>query len=131
MKILLPLLMMLPFIGRAQEQDATAIKISGLSVQQLVKGLLQSGYDIHKSEGSLNYIFTAPKKLGQNIFTQLKAEIQKDCVILYGGYVNKQDDDFHAIAANTVNQEMASKSWDELRRLAGSFNKPLEYLKRR
>lgn len=129
MKIIILCFLVLPFCAIAQKQDASAIKVSGLNIQQLIKGFLQSGYSIKKSEGSLQYIFTAPKKLTYNIVAQLKAEIKKDCIILYGHYADHDNDNFKKIESSITDNELAVKSWEELQRFAVSFNKPLEYLK--
>lgn len=90
---------------------------------------MQFGYNIKKSEGSLQYIFTAPKKIGpDNLSTQLKAEIQKDGVVLYGQYAASEQQDFKKVESSDKSCEESLKCWRELQKLAVSFNKPVEYL---
>lgn len=113
-----------------QPNGSHLIKIHGISIEQLIRGFLDAGYAIEKSEASLSVIVTHLKEAEKaNVATQIKAKIQDGSVWLSGEYIEPgKDQDPSPIIDSGVPGSPCKESWNILRTFAQSFNKPLEIL---
>lgn len=128
--IILVLFGLLPFIGLGQTTNAHSIKIQGLGLEQLIKGFLDAGFTIEKSEGSLRMIITYPKiTVDQKISTQIKANINDGNILLTGEYIETgKTPNSSPITDSGTPGSPCRESWNIMYTLAQSFNKPMEIL---
>ena len=119
-----------PSAAFSQSNGNHVIKISGIGIEQLVRGFLDAGYTIEKSEASLSIIITHLKEAGKaNVATQIKAKIQEGSVWLSGEYIEPgKDQNPSPITDSGVPGSPCKESWNILQTFAQSFNKPLEIL---
>lgn len=106
------------------------IKVPGIGIEQLIRGFLDAGYAIEKSESSLSVIVTHLKETEKaNVATQIKAKIQDGSVWLSGEYIEPgKDQEPSPITDTGTPGSPCKESWDILHTFAKSFNKPLEIL---
>lgn len=131
MKILFVLLVaVLPITGFCQFEGKQVIKINGLGLDQLVKGLLDAGYSIEKSEASLSVIVTHIKQSpATGIGTLIKAKLQGGNVLLSGQYSEPgKTAETCPITDSGSPGSPCMTSWKLMQDLAESFNKPMEIL---
>ncbi len=119
-----------PSASFSQPNGNHIIKISGVGIEQLIRGFLDAGYTIEKSEASLSIIITHLKEAGKaNVATQIKAKIQEGSVWLSGEYIEPgKDQNPSPITDSGVPGSPCNESWNILHTFAQSFNKPLEIL---
>ncbi|HRO47618.1 hypothetical protein [Agriterribacter sp.] len=129
MKILIILLIAaLPVTGFCQSNGKQVIKIAGISLEQLIRGFLDAGYSIEKSEASMSVIVTHLKEAQKsNVATQIKAKIKDGNVLLSGEYIESgKDQNPSPITDAGVPGSPCSESWNMMHDFAQSFKKPLE-----
>lgn len=129
MKIFIILLIMVgPATGFCQSDAKQVIKVAGISLQQLIRGFLDAGYSIEKSEASMSIIITHLKETKKsNVATLLKAKIQDGNLLLSGEYIVPGKDENHSPITDAGNPGSAcNESWQMMQSFAQSFKKPLE-----
>ena len=101
-----------------------------MGTEQLIRGLLEAGYTIEKSQASMSVIITHLKQIPQsNILTQIKASIKDGNVMLSGEYLESGKTQTPSpISDNGDVGSPCNQSWNLLYALARSFNKPMEVL---
>lgn len=111
-----------------QTNGKQVIKISGISMEQLITGLLNAGYSIEKSEASMSIIITHIKEVPKiNIATQIKARIKEGMILLSGEYFESGKSEIASpINDAGVEGSPCKESWNLLHSLAQSFKKPIE-----
>lgn len=124
------LIIFLPLTGLCQTGGKQFIKIPGVSLDELVKSLLNAGYAIEKSEASLSVIVTHLKKSSDSgIATQIRAKMQAGNVVISGEYVAPgQGQHTNPITDSGAPGSPCMESWKIFYQFAESFNKPLEVL---
>ena len=128
-KIFITLLIMAgPATGFCQSGAKQVIKVAGVSLEQLIRGFLDAGYSIEKSEASMSVIVTHLKEAKKaNVATLLKAKIQNGNLLLSGEYIVPGKDENHSPITDTgVPGRPCQESWEMMRDFAQSFKKPLE-----
>ncbi|HRN55840.1 MAG TPA: hypothetical protein PLL71_05280 [Agriterribacter sp.] len=117
-----------PTTGFCQSNGKQVIKIAGISVEQLIRGFLDAGYAIEKSEASMSVIVAHAKETPKpNMATQIKAKIKDGNVLLSGEYFEAgKDQNPSPITDAGVPGSPCSESWNMMHHFAQSFNKPLE-----
>lgn len=119
-----------PSAALSQSNGNHVIKIPGIGIEQLIRGFLDAGYAIEKSESSLSVIVTHLKEAEKvKVATQIKAKIQDGSVWLSGEYIEPgKDQNPSPITDSGVPGSPCKESWNILHTFAQSFNKPLEIL---
>lgn len=128
-KTLVILLMLIgPATGFCQSGAKQVIKVPGISLQQLIRGFLDAGYSIEKSEASMSIIITHLKETKKaTAATLLKAKIQNGNLLLSGEYIVPGKDENHVpITDGGVPGSPCRESWEAMHDFAQSFKKPLE-----
>jgi hypothetical protein len=117
-----------PARGFCQSDTKQVIKVAGISLQQLIRGFLDAGYSIEKSEASMSVIITHLKEVKTaNVATLLKAKIQDGNLLLSGEYVVPGKDENHSpITDAGVPGSPCRESWEAMQDFAQSFKKPIE-----
>lgn len=129
MKIFIILLIAaFPATGFCQFNGSQVIKIPGVSLEQLIRGLLDAGYAIEKSEASMSVIVTHLKEAQKsNVATQIKAKIKDGNVLLSGEYIETgKDQNPYPITDAGIPGSPCRESWNIMHDFAQSFKKPLE-----
>lgn len=116
--------------GYGQVDGKRVIKIAGIGTEQLIRGLLEAGYTIEKSQASMSIIITHLKQIPQSDFlAQIKASIKDGNVMLSGEYVESGKTQAPSPISDSGDEgSPCNKSWNLLFALARSFNKPMELL---
>mgnify|MGYP001072586777 CR=1 FL=1 len=129
MKILIILLIVVgPATGFCQSYPKQIIKVAGINLQQVIRGFLDAGYSIEKSEASMSIIVTHLKEAKKaNVATLLKAKIQDGNLILSGEYtVPGKDENPSPITDAGDPGSPCNESWQMMHDFAQSFKKPME-----
>ncbi|HTN08444.1 hypothetical protein [Agriterribacter sp.] len=129
MKIFIILLIAaFPATGFCQLNGNQVIKIPGISLEQLIRGFLDAGYSIEKSEASMSVIVTHLKEAQKlNVATQIKAKIKDGNILLSGEYVEPGKGQHPSPITNAgIPGSPCRESWNIMHDFAQSFNKPLE-----
>ena len=134
------LFLLLSFISSAQPKKANTIIVKGVQFKEVANALLDAGYEIAKSDSSLGTIKTE-YKLGTGELKYVKVSIFvriKDSVatitgkwyntIVMNAFASKftTEDNESLIVQNTNGGYKLC--FQEMNKLALSFNKPVEYL---
>ena len=130
MKILsIILLFVIPTTCLCQSRVNQVIKVPGVTLQQLIRGFLDAGYSIERSEASMSVIVTHLKEQKLNkVATKLMAKIKDGSVLLSGEYTIPGKDEIYVPITDAGTQgSPCSASWDILQSFAQSFKKPLEF----
>ncbi len=130
MKILtILLLLVIPSTCLCQSRVNQVIKVPGITLQQLIRGFLDAGYSIERSEASMSVIVTHLKEQKLNkVATKLIAKIEDGSVLLSGEYIVPGQENIHVPITDAGSQgSPCSASWDILQSFAKSFKKPLEF----
>ena len=117
-----------PATGFCQSDARQVIKVAGISLQQVIRGFLDAGYSIEKSEASMSIIITHLKETKKaNVATLLKAKIQDGNLLLSGEYIVPGKDENHSpIKDDGVPGSPCRESWEAMHDFAQSFKKPME-----
>ncbi|HEX5025456.1 MAG TPA: hypothetical protein VFV68_09290 [Agriterribacter sp.] len=128
-KLTFLLLLAIPATCLCQSRVNQVIKVPGITLQQLIRGFLDAGYSIERSEASMSVIVTHLKEQKLNkVATKLIAKIKDGNVLLSGEYMIPGKDGIQVPITDAGTQGSAcSASWDILQSFAKSFKKPLEF----
>lgn len=130
MKIIFFLLLTIPAISFCQPVKTQVIKIPGITLQQLIRGFMDAGYAVERSESSMKIIITHARQAKKfNISTIFKAKINEGEVLLSGEYAIHGKEENYTEISNTGNDSNEAKeAFTLLQDFAQSFKKPVVYL---